>query len=81
VEFHQPGNAMSWSRIEGDWAQFRTNIKEQWTRLTDEHLDVIAGKRDQLIGKIRSLYGISQEQTEKQVAAWIKRVTASPPPR
>jgi uncharacterized protein YjbJ (UPF0337 family) len=71
---------MSWSRIEHDWAQFRGNIKEQWTKLTDAHLDVIAGKREQFIGKIRSLYGISQEQTEKQVSAWIKRVTALPPP-
>ena len=71
---------MSWSLIERDFAQFRGNIKEQWSRLTDAHLDAIAGKRDQLIGKIRSLYGISQEQTEKQVSAWIKRITALPPP-
>jgi len=70
---------MSWGHIERDWAQFRSNIKQQWTRVTDEHLDAIAGKRDRLIGKIRSLYGISQEQTEKQVSAWIKRVTALPP--
>ena len=70
---------MSWGHIERDWAQFRGNIKQQWTRVTDEHLDAIAGKRDRLIGKIRSLYGISQEQTEKQVSAWIKRVTALPP--
>jgi uncharacterized protein YjbJ (UPF0337 family) len=71
---------MSWSRIEHDWVHFRGNIKEQWTKLTDAHLDAIAGKREQFIGKIRSLYGISQEQTEKQVSAWIKRVTALPPP-
>ena len=70
---------MSWGHIERDWAQFRGNIKQQWARVTDEHLDAIAGKRDRLIGKIRSLYGISQEQTEKQVSAWIKRVTALPP--
>jgi uncharacterized protein YjbJ (UPF0337 family) len=77
---HSPGHAMSWSHIESDWARFRDVIKQQWTRLTDAHLDDIAGRREQLIGKIRSLYGISQEQTEKQVTAWVKRVQGPQPP-
>jgi len=27
-------------------------------KLTDDHLDVIAGKREQLSGKIQEIYGI-----------------------
>ena len=30
-------------------------------------LDVIAGKRDQLVGKIQEQYGISKDEAEKQV--------------
>ena len=54
---------MNWDRIEGNWKQFKGNVKEQWGKLTDDQLDVIAGKRDQLTGKIQESYGISKEET------------------
>ena len=44
---------MNWDRIEGNWKQFKGNVKEQSGELPDDHLDSIAGKRDQLIGKIQ----------------------------
>jgi uncharacterized protein YjbJ (UPF0337 family) len=61
---------MNWDRIEGNWKQLKGSVKEQWARLTDDHLDVIAGKRDRLLGKIQETYGITKEETEKQVSAW-----------
>ena len=33
-----------------------------------------AGKRDQLVGKIQETYGITREETEKQVFAWQSRL-------
>jgi uncharacterized protein YjbJ (UPF0337 family) len=68
------GSEMNWDRIEGNWKQFKGNVKEQWSRLTDAHLDVIAGKREQLAGKIQEMYGISREVAEKQIAGWQDRV-------
>ena len=41
---------MSWDRIEGSWRQLRGRVREQWGKLTDDDLDVIAGKRDILLG-------------------------------
>jgi uncharacterized protein YjbJ (UPF0337 family) len=64
---------MNWDRIEGAWQQARGNIKEQWARLTDDHLTVIAGKRDQLVGRIQESYGIAKDEAEKQVKAWETR--------
>jgi uncharacterized protein YjbJ (UPF0337 family) len=61
---------MNWDRIEGNWKQIKGNVKEQWAKLTDDHLDAIAGKRDRLLGKIQETYGITREETEKQVSAW-----------
>ena len=29
-------------RIEGNWLQFKGKVKEQWGKLTDDDLDVIA---------------------------------------
>jgi uncharacterized protein YjbJ (UPF0337 family) len=64
---------MNWDRIEGNWKQFKGSVKSQWGRLTDDHLDVIAGKRDQLVGKVQEEYGITKDETEKQIAAWQER--------
>lgn len=60
-------------RIEGNWKQFKGNAKEQWGKLTDDQLDVIAGKRDKLAGKIQEAYGISKDVAEKQLTDWQKR--------
>jgi uncharacterized protein YjbJ (UPF0337 family) len=61
---------MNWDRIEGNWKQFKGNVKVQWGKLTDDQLDVIAGKRDSLAGRIQETYGISRDEVEKQLAAW-----------
>lgn len=69
---------MDWNDIAVDWVHFRARVKEQWAKLTDVHLDFVAGNRERLIARIREVYGISQEQTEKQVSAWLKRVAIPP---
>lgn len=61
---------MNWDRIEGNWKQFKGRVKEQWGKLTDDDIDVIAGKRDQLVGKIQESYGIGKDEAEKQVDKW-----------
>ena len=37
--------------------------KEKWRRLTDDDLDVVNGRRDQLEGKIQERYGLAKEPT------------------
>ena len=71
---------MNWDRIEGNWRQFKGIAKERWGRLTDDHLDVIAGKREQLTGKIQQTYGIGKDAAEKQVAEWQARLKAAQKP-
>jgi len=70
---HRKGNTMNWDRIEGNWKQFKGTAKAQWGKLTDDQLDVIAGKREHLVGKIQESYGITKEATEKQVNEWVSR--------
>ena len=64
------GNTMNWDIIKGDWMQFKGQVKEQWGKLTDDNLDQIAGKRDQLAGKIQETYGVTKDQAELQVKAF-----------
>jgi uncharacterized protein YjbJ (UPF0337 family) len=44
--------------------------KEQWGKLTDDDLNTINGKRDQLEGKIQERYGYAKDQTEKDIDDW-----------
>ena len=64
---------MDWNRVEGNWKQVKGKVKEQWGKLTDDHLDVIAGKRDQLLGKLQESYGIGKDEAERQLANWERR--------
>jgi uncharacterized protein YjbJ (UPF0337 family) len=59
---------MNWDTIRGQWKQFRGNVKEQWGKLTDDDLDRIEGKRDQLVGAIQERYGIARDEAERQLA-------------
>ena len=61
---------MNWDRIEGNWKQFKGNARQQWGKLTDDQLDVVAGRRNLLMGRIQELYGISKDETGKQLAQW-----------
>ncbi|MBK8073861.1 MAG: CsbD family protein [Ramlibacter sp.] len=61
---------MNWERIEGNWKQLTGKVKEQWGKLTDNDLDIVAGRRDHLAGKIQERYGVAKEDAEKQLAAW-----------
>jgi uncharacterized protein YjbJ (UPF0337 family) len=63
---------MDWNRIEGNWKQFAGTAKHKWGKLTDDHLAAIAGRRDQLSGKIQELYGLTKESTERQIEQWQK---------
>jgi uncharacterized protein YjbJ (UPF0337 family) len=64
------GNTMNWDVIKGDWMQFKGQVKEQWGKLTDDNLDQIAGRRDQLAGKVQEAYGVTKDQAESQVKAF-----------
>ena len=55
-----------------NWKQLKGDVKEKWGKLTDDQLDVIAGKRDQLSGKIQETYGVSKDEVEKQISEWQK---------
>ncbi|MBC5766209.1 CsbD family protein [Ramlibacter albus] len=58
---------MNHDRIEGRWKQIKGKVKEQWGRLTDDDLEVIAGRRDQLLGRIQQRHGIAREEAEREV--------------
>ena len=66
---------MNWDRIEGSWKTAMGQAKAQWGKLTDDDLSIVAGRRDQLIGKIQERYGVAKDDAEKQIARWQRQAT------
>ncbi len=62
---------MNWDMIESNWRQFMGKCREHWGRLTDDDLEVIAGKRERLCGRIQELYGVGREEAELQIQTFV----------
>ena len=65
---------MNWDRIEGNWKQFRGKIQQQWGKLTNDDLDLVVGRRVELVGKIQERYGIAKDEAERQVDGWLRNI-------
>lgn len=72
---------MNWDQIEGQWQQLAGKAKSRWGKLTDDDLTNVAGKKDQLIGKLQERYGFIKADAEKQVDRWIAKFLDSSSPQ
>ena len=67
---------MNWDQVEGKWKQFAGRFREKWGKLTDDDLQVIGGKKDQLVGKIQERYGMAKEQAQREVDDYVNTLRA-----
>jgi len=68
---------MNWDRIQGNWKQLKGKTLAQWGKLTDDDVDLIAGRREQLAGKIQERYGVAKDEAHRQVSDWVRRADDS----
>jgi uncharacterized protein YjbJ (UPF0337 family) len=61
---------MNWDIIEGKWSQFKGEAQVKWGKLTNDDLDVIAGKQEKLVGRLQERYGYNKEKAEQAVEEW-----------
>ena len=64
---------MNEDRVQGSWLEFKGKVKEQWGKLTDDDLDVIAGKRDQMVGKLQQRHGLTEDEAHTQLDDWHRK--------
>ena len=62
---------MNENELKGNWQMVKGKVREKWGKLTDQDLEVIAGKRDQLVGKLRERYGHAQAEAERSVMEFV----------
>jgi uncharacterized protein YjbJ (UPF0337 family) len=65
---------MNWDQFEGKWKQMKGTVREKWGDLTDDDLDKISGRREQLVGRLQERYGLAKDTAEQQADEWWKTV-------
>jgi uncharacterized protein YjbJ (UPF0337 family) len=52
--------------LQGRWRERKGKVKEQWGKLTDDDLDKIEGKSEQLLGLLQQRYGYARDKAEEE---------------
>ena len=65
---------MNWEQVEDKWEILTSSAKHTWSKLTDDDLHEISGKRERLTTRIQEAYGITRREADKQVWDWGRSV-------
>ena len=71
---------MNEDTLKGQWTQLKGKAREKWGKLTNDDLDLIQGRAQQLVGRIQERYGIAREEAERQVKEWQAAESKNPTP-
>ena len=72
---------MNWDRVEGSWKQIKGKVQQQWGKLSNDDLNLVEGKRTELVGRIQERYGIQRDEAERQIDSWLRNLTCAARPR
>jgi uncharacterized protein YjbJ (UPF0337 family) len=64
---------MNEDTLRGQWNRLKGSVREQWGKLTDDDVDRIQGKSEQLVGRIQERYGVARDEAQRQVENWNPR--------
>jgi uncharacterized protein YjbJ (UPF0337 family) len=53
--------------FKGDWNITKGKLKQKWAKLTDDDLQFVEGKQEELVGRIQKRTGETREAVEKAV--------------
>ena len=58
---------MNTFEIKGDWNITKGKLRQKWAALTDDDLQYVEGKQDELLGRIQRRTGETREAVEKAI--------------
>jgi uncharacterized protein YjbJ (UPF0337 family) len=53
--------------LKGNWNIIKGKLKQRWAKLTDDDLELIEGKEDELIGRIQKKTGETRDEVIQAV--------------
>ncbi len=60
--------------LTANWKQIRGKAKQTWGKLTDNDLDRISGRFEELVGLVQERYSYTRDQAEKEVTHFIEKM-------
>jgi len=58
---------MNTLEIKGDWNITKGKLKQKWAKLTDDDLQFVEGKHEELMGRIQKRTGETRTAVEKAI--------------
>ena len=65
---------MNWDVIEGKWDQIKGKVRTKWSKLTDDDVEYLGGKKDTLVGKLQERYGLMKDAAEREIDEWVSGI-------
>ena len=62
---------MNCEMLSGQWTEMKGKLRSKWGKLTDDDVEVIAGKKDVLVGRLQQRYGLEKDEAERDVDRWL----------
>lgn len=65
---------MTSSTIISPWRQYKDQLQERWSKLTDEDMDAIPWNRDELVNLLQHRYGFERDAAEKDADEFLNGI-------
>jgi len=63
---------MMWAAVRTHWRPLRAQMRTRWSKLTDDDIDTIAGRREQLIETLLQRYGLDRPEASDQADTFVR---------
>lgn len=58
--------------LQSQWHELKSQVKQQWGKLTDADVAKLSGKQAELVGVLQQRYGHGKAQAEMEIANWLR---------
>lgn len=59
--------------FKGKWKEVKGKVKQKWSELTDDDLNQIEGKTEELSGILQKKYGYGKEKADREIDDFMKK--------
>jgi uncharacterized protein YjbJ (UPF0337 family) len=67
--------------LNGQWKQAKGHVREWWGKVTDDDVDRINGKAEQLVGVLQERYGWTKERAKQEMDTRLASLKAAAAPK
>ncbi len=59
----------------GNWKEYKGRVKQYWGKFTDDDLQRMSGRKDEIVGKLQQRYGYSKERAEEEYTKFMSKIS------